>query len=60
MIVFEFGLAQTIAIILGVILVAVGLGQPLLRRFIENRRSAASAATENDGPDAQFQRPKAP
>ena len=58
MIFFEFGLAQWLAIGLGLVLVAIGAGYPLLRALLRRlRRSGPAARTRTVDGDAEFRRP---
>ena len=58
MIFFELGLAQWLAIGLGVALVAIGVGYPLLRGLVRRLRTSKPAArVPAVDRDAEFRRP---
>lgn len=58
MITFDFGLAHWLAIGLGLVLIAIGAGYPLLRGLLRRVRPTGSAPPEQAaGEDSPFRRP---
>ena len=58
MITFDFGLAHWLAISLGLVLIAIGAGYPLLRDLLRRVRPTGSAPPEQAArEDSPFRRP---
>lgn len=58
MITFDFGLAHWLAIGLGLVLIAIGAGYPLIRGLLRRVRTARPASPDRAaGQDSPFRRP---